>query len=165
MWLLTPRNVPALDSHTRDRYRGYMAQSIFVFDFGTNEETAQQARHKIESWKQGFRLGNKMLVKFDREESSGKDAAGEGGAGKHAAAPKKAAGKKSAEKDKDDGRDKTGRISLLVRLDFSDHEKLSHQRWLDRLPNEEPFKSAKGETVRTGDPEFPKIAEWFESLD
>jgi hypothetical protein len=35
-----------------------MAQSIFVFDFGTNEEAAQQARHKVEGWKQGFRLGS-----------------------------------------------------------------------------------------------------------
>jgi hypothetical protein len=58
-----------------------------------------------------------------------------------------------------------GRVQLLLRLDFSDHEKLSHQRWLDRIPNEEPFKSAKGETIRTGDPEFPKTAERFEALD
>jgi hypothetical protein len=139
-----------------------MAQSIFVFDFGTNEEAAQQARHKIESWKQGFRLGNKMLVKFDRAEFDG---AQEGAAARPGAAPKKAAGKKSAESDKHDDTLSSSRISLLVRLDFSEHEKLSHQRWLDRVPNEEPFRSAKGETVRTGDPEFPKIAERFESLD
>jgi len=142
-----------------------MAQSILVFDFGTNEEAAQQARHKIESWKQGFRLGNKMLVKFDREESPEKDDAGESAAGKNASAPKKATGKNSVEKDQDGAQQKAGRVSLLVRLDFSDHEKLSHQRWLDRVPNEEPFKSAKGETLRTGDPEFPKVAERFESLD
>jgi hypothetical protein len=142
-----------------------MAQSIFVFDFGTNEEAAQQARHKIDSWKQGFRLGNKMLVKFDREESSGKEDAQEGASAKHPSAGKKPAGKKSAEKSDEQKSDGSGRVSLLVRLDFSDHEKLSHQRWLDRVPAEEPFKSAKGETVRTGDPEFPKIAERFESLD
>jgi hypothetical protein len=54
---------------------------------------------------------------------------------------------------------------VLVRLDFSDHEKLSHQRWLDRIPAEEPFKSAKAETVRTGDPEHPKVAQRFDLLD
>jgi hypothetical protein len=145
-----------------------MAQSIFVFDFGTDEEAAQQARHKIDSWKQGFRLGNKMLVKFEREESSEKGDVEEDSPAKQASAGKKPAGKKSAEKDKDDDKQKgerSGRVCLLVRLDFSDHEKLSHQRWLDRVPAEEPFKSAKGETVRTGDPEFPKIADRFESLD
>jgi hypothetical protein len=141
-----------------------MAQSIFVFDFGTNEEAAQQARHKIESWKQGFRLGNKMLVKFEREELPEPDEVEDGASTKHAAAGKKAATKKSSEKSekKEEG---SGRVALLVRLDFSDHEKLSHQRWLDRVPNEEPFKSAKGETLRTGDPEFPKAAERFESLE
>ena len=56
-------------------------------------------------------------------------------------------------------------MRLLLRLNFSDHEKLSHQRWLDRIPAEEPFKSVKTETVRTGDPEFPAIAELFDSLD
>ncbi|HWZ53439.1 MAG TPA: hypothetical protein VNV84_01715, partial [Candidatus Acidoferrales bacterium] len=45
-----------------------MAHSYLVFNFGTDEETAQQARHKIEAWKQGFRLGNKMLLKFERVE-------------------------------------------------------------------------------------------------
>jgi hypothetical protein len=139
----------------------YMAQSIFIFDFGTNEEAAQQARHKIEGWKQGFRLGNKMMVKFEREEIAAKSDGGEGAQAKQA---KKAAEKKSAEM-KDEGAEAPSHVRLLVRLDFSEHEKLSHQRWLDRIPGEEPFKSAKGETVRTGDPEHPKVAERFESLD
>ena len=43
-----------------------MAQTYMIFDFGTNEELAQQARHKIEGWKQGFRLGEKMSMKFER---------------------------------------------------------------------------------------------------
>ncbi len=47
-----------------------MAQSILIFDFGTNEEAAQQARHKVDGWKQAFRLGDKMLLKFHREESA-----------------------------------------------------------------------------------------------
>ena len=58
-----------------------------------------------------------------------------------------------------------GSVRVLVRLDFSDHEKLSHQRWLDRIPNEEPFKSAEAETIRSGDAAHPKTVELFESLD
>jgi hypothetical protein len=133
-----------------------MAQSIFIFDFGTNEEAAQQARHKVEGWKQGFRLGNKMTLKFERE-----DVAAEGGSNGEASSKpaKKAAAKKN------EAEEPASRVKLLVRLDFSDHEKLSHQRWLDRIPTEEPFKSAKAETVRSGDPEHPKVAERFELLD
>jgi hypothetical protein len=135
-----------------------MAQSIFVFDFGTNEEAAQQARHKIEGWKQGFRLGDKMTLKFDREYAAAE------GNGPGGPAAKKSAEKKTAEK-KSDGTEGATHVRVLVRLDFSDHEKLSHQRWLDRIPAEEPFKSAKAETVRTGDPEHPKVAERFDLLD
>jgi hypothetical protein len=139
-----------------------MAQSIFVFDFGTNEEAAQQARHKIDGWKQGFRLGNKMMLKFEREEIEAKDDGEEVAlAGKPA---KKAGQKKTADK-KAESEEAPSRVKLLLRLDFSDHEKLTHQRWLDRIPNEEPFKSAKAETVRSGEPEHPKVAERFESLE
>lgn len=137
-----------------------MAQSIFIFDFGTNEEAAQQARHKIEGWKQGFRLGEKMTLKFDREDAAAQGDGEDGAPAKHA---KKPAEKKSGEK-KGDG-DGTTRVRVLVRLDFSEHEKLSHQRWLDRIPGEEPFKSAKAETIRSGDPEHPKLAERFDLLD
>lgn len=138
-----------------------MPQSIFIFDFGTNEEAAQQARHKIDGWKQGFRLGDKMVLKFEREEVGAKGESEESAAAKPA---KKSAGKKSAEKEGDGGEPAT-RVKLLLRLAFSDHEKLTHQRWLDRIPNEEPFKSVKSETVRSGDPEHAKVAERFESLD
>lgn len=142
-----------------------MAQSIFIFDFGTNEEAAQQARHKVDGWRQGFRLGNKMLLKFDRAESPG-DGESEGSVAVKEAAPGKSAGKKSAGKEEKAEKEKpAANVRLLVRLDFSDHEKLSHQRWLDRIPAEEPFKSAKTQTVRTGDPEFSKTAELFDSLD
>jgi hypothetical protein len=139
-----------------------MPQSIFIFDFGANEEAAQQARHKVAGWKQGFRLGDKMLLKFERTNSR-EEAPAASGTEAPKAARAKSEGKKSksgAEKSND-----SDKIRLLVRLSFSDHEKLSHQRWLDRLSAEEPFKSAKSETVRTGDPEFPKIAELFDSLD
>ena len=100
-----------------------MPQSIFIFDFGTNEEAAQQARHKIDGWKQGFRLGNKMMLKFEREEIEAKD---DGEEVAVAAKPaKKSAQKKAAEK-KDEGEEAPSRVKLLLRLDFSDHEKLSH---------------------------------------
>lgn len=161
------------------RYKRCMAQTIMVFDFGTNEEAAQQARHKIDGWKQGFRLGDKMLCKFEREDTtqapSGEDGdeaaqaeeVGEGTkSGKKGKSKKprakeaKNSGKEASEKD-----ESTGRVRVFVRLGFSDHEKLSQQRWLDRIPAEEPFKSAKGETIRHSDPEFAKSAEIFESLD
>ena len=109
-----------------------MAQSYLIFDFGTNEETAQQARHRIEGWKQAFRLGGKMQLKFERKEPEKKN----GGE----------------------------RIRLLVRLDFSDHERLSHQRWLDRIPSEAPFKDASPQVVRNGESDFDKTAELFDSL-
>ena len=139
-----------------------MSQSILIFDFGSNEDAAQQGRHKIDAWKQGFRLGNKMLLKFDRDESPDEQPSKHSGgsAGESAAAKKPG---KAVEND--EAAKKDPRVRLFVRLDFSDHEKLSHQRWLDRIPSEEPFKSAKGQTVRTGDPEFLKTAEHFESMD
>jgi hypothetical protein len=116
-----------------------MAHSYLVFDFGTNEEAAQQARHRIEGWKQGFRLDKKMLMKFEREAAE-------------------AAAKGDAEKNEE-------RVRLFLRLDFSDHEKLTHHRWLERIPGEEPFKSASGEVIRSGDPAFDKTAERFETLE
>jgi hypothetical protein len=139
-----------------------MAQTILIFDFGTNEEAAQQARHKVEAWKQGFRLGNKILLKFERVENEPKPA-GDVDEAKPAQGKKAAAHKKSSAKDeKDDGTN--AQVKLLVRLDFSDHEKLSHQRWLDRIPTEEPFKSAKAEIIRQGQPGFAEAAELFDSL-
>jgi len=116
------------------RYTQHMAQSFLIFDFGPNEEAAQQARHKVDGWKQAFRLDKKLLLKFDREE------------------PEKP------------GSD-NGAIRLIVRLDFSDHERLSHQRWLDRIPAEEPFKDAHPKVIRQGDAEFTTTAGRFDALD
>jgi len=144
-----------------------MAQSILIFDFGTNEEAAQQGRHKVDAWQQGFRLGKKILLKFDRKESNdGADAAT--GDANEASATKGKPAKKSSAKAKSasagDGKAASG-VRLLIRLDFSDHEKLTLQRWLDRIPSEEPFKSAKGETIRHADAAFAATAELFDSLD
>ncbi len=133
-----------------------MAHDFLIFDFETNEEAAQQARHKVEGWTQGFRLGKKMLLKFEREDAKGPN-------GEETASGAKAGGKKKAAA-KDNSASEPTKVRVLVRLDFSEHEKLSHQRWLDRIPNEEPFKSAKAEIIQQGDPEFAETAELFDSL-
>jgi hypothetical protein len=132
-----------------------MAHDFLIFDFGTNEEIAQQARHKVEGWTQGFRLGKKMLLKFEREAAD--DSADSAKAEKPSAPKKKSATKA-------DAAEPSAKVRVLVRLDFSDHEKLSHQRWLDRIPAEEPFKSAKTEIIRQGQPGFTEAAALFDSL-
>jgi len=159
-----------------------MSDSILIFDFGTNEEAAQQARHKLETWKQAFRLGNKISLKFEREELEGAGAApataspedaGEKAPAKSAKGKSKAAGKKKGsakaraeEESAEPGEsEQPARTHLLVKLAFSDHEKLTQQRWLDRIPSEEPFKSAKPEVVRHSDAAFADASNRFDSLD
>ena len=126
-----------------------MPQSYMIFDFGTNEEAAQQARHRLEGWKQAFRLDKKMQLKFERQ-----------------AAEKPEGGEQSKEKGKkaEEGPDGSERIRLLIRLDFSDHERLSHHRWLERIPAEEPFKEAQPQVIRHGEDGFAATAELFDSL-
>ena len=155
-----------------------MPHSFLIFDFGANEEAAQQARHRIDGWKQGFRLDKKLQLKFERKES-------EAGAVEAAAAspkPAKAAKAAPAGKGKAKSRAKSkaseepaakeapeasngADVRLIVRLDFSDHEKLSHQRWLERIPSEEPFKGARPRVIRTGEPDFKATSDLFDSLD
>jgi len=150
-----------------------MAHSFLLFDFGGNEDAAQQARHRIDGWKQGFRLDKKLQVKFERKEPEGKPD------GAPTARPK--TGKSAAKmKAKPDAKSKSAgepaseansvtansaQIRLIVRLDFSDHEKLSHQRWIERIPAEEPFKDANPRIVRAGEPEFKATADLYDSLD
>src|SRR5882762_2729624 len=45
-----------------------MAQTYLLFDFGPDEKKVQQARHKLESWKQAFRLDKKLQYKLEREQ-------------------------------------------------------------------------------------------------
>jgi hypothetical protein len=147
-----------------------MAHSFLIFDFGGNEEVAQQARHRIEGWKQGFRLDKKLQVKFNRKEADGKSVASAANAAKPAKKAKgKASGKAKAEDaTESDGNSVSGapsQVHLIVRLDFSDHEKLSHQRWLDRIPTEEPFKTAHPRVVRAGEPDYKATSDLFDSLD
>lgn len=150
-----------------------MAHSFLIFDFGGNEDAAQQARHRIDGWKQGFRLDKKLQVKFERKEPGAKpDAA--------TAAPPKAAKSGAKGKAKPGGKSKSvgesasetdsvqanaAQIRLIVRLDFSDHEKLTHQRWIERIPVEEPFNAANPRIVRAGEPEFKATSDLFDSLD
>lgn len=156
------------------RYTNSMAHTFLIFDYGVNEQDAQDARHTLEGWKQAFRLDKKLLVKFERSGADGKDDAEENDAedkeitGKKAVDKKPGAlssKKKSKSKSSETSGDSGEHIRLLVRLDFSDHEKLSYQRWLDRVPADEHFKNASPKIVRPGEPEFAKTAELFDSLD
>ena len=144
--------------------------SILIYDFGSNEEAAQQARHKIESWQQGLRLGKKVLFKFDRKDSADGEESGAGEDSEKASANAKPAKKKAAAKSKDkepaeSDAPASENIRLVIRLGFSDHEKLIQQRLLDRFAAEEPFKSAQGETIRQGSATYAESAELFDSLD
>jgi hypothetical protein len=158
-----------------------MAHTYLLFDFASEQE-AQQARHKLESWKQAFRLDKKLLYKLDREESPETDADGEVHA-KHAAEdePKKSAKssakssksakaktkskKSSAKDDESEASASNGKVSLVVRLYFSGHEKLTEQRMLDRIPSEEPFKDASPRIIHQGEPQFDELVQQFESLE
>jgi len=150
-----------------------MAYSFLIFDFGGNEDAAQQARHRIEGWRQGFRLDKKLQLKFDRKELEAKQdpaaepvsKASKGSSKGKAASKTKAKFAGPAESEADANAPSASEIRMIVRLDFSDHEKLSHQRWLERIPTEEPFKAANPKVLRPGGPEFEKTEELFDSLD
>jgi hypothetical protein len=131
-----------------------MAQTFLVFDFGSDEELAQQARHKVDGWKQGFRLDKKVLLKFKRSEPAEDQEEAQG---------EEKSGSKSRRK-KPAGNSAKENVQLIIRLDFSDHERLSHQRWLERIPAEAPFKDAQSKIIRQNDAEFAGTAEQFDSL-
>src|SRR5260370_13112303 len=107
-----------------------MAHDFLIFDFDTNEEAAQQARHRVEGWTQGFRLGKKMLLKFEREEGNELKEAGNSGA--------KTASNKTKSATKENATEAAGRARALIRLDFSEHENLSHQPYPNRIPPAQP---------------------------
>lgn len=132
-----------------------MAHTYMLFDFGADEGKAQQARHKLESWKQAFRLDKKLQFKFDRGESPAPEAAEK---------PERPKSKAKA-KTPDVASDKNGNVKLLVRLYFSAHEKLSAQRWTERIPSEEPFKGAAPKVIHEGETEFLDVLARFDRLD
>ena len=149
-----------------------MAQTYLLFDLGSDEEKVQQARHKLEGWKQAFRLDKKLQYKLEREqspESSSTEAKSEAKEEPAKAEKSKSAkGKaKSKSKPKSDAAqsENHGPVKLFVRLYFSGHEKLSEQRWIDRIPTEDPFKGSSPKIVREGEPAFDETLKQFDALE
>ena len=154
-----------------------MPHTYLLFDFATDEEKAQLARHKLETWKQAFRLDKKLLYKFDRA-TSGDGAQPSSEEEKPAKAAKEAKAKRAAKsKSKSKARSESDEteaapkeassrepVKLLIRLDFSSHEKLSEQRWIDRIPTEDPFQAASPKLIKPNDAEFAETEKQFEDL-
>ena len=140
-----------------------MAHVYLLFAFAKDEEKAQQARHKLESWKQAFRLDKKLLYKIERVAAPG----GDGDAKPAPAKAEKAKGKKKggASAEAEEKGAPNEEIRLLVRLGFSGHEKLSEERWVQRIPSEEPFRDASPVVVKPGEANFEATEKQFEELD
>jgi hypothetical protein len=140
-----------------------------LFDFGADEETAQKARHKLEGWKQAFRLDKKVQFKFDRGEAASPAVAeNPERPDKTEKSPKSAKAKPKAHaKAQAAGAapETNGDVKLLVRLYFSAHEKLSEQQWLDRIPSDELFKDAAPKVIHEGETGFPDAVARFDRLD
>jgi hypothetical protein len=162
-----------------------MAHIYFSFDFGTDEVKAQLARHKLEMWKQAFRLDKKMLYKFERSEE-GDEAAERAEAGlkpgtasekreastkKETTAEKKSGkaaktGKSKTEAESDEpGAASNGNVKLYLRLAFSAHEKMTEERLLKKIPSEDPFSELSPKAVKDQDAEFGALEAKFDSLD
>jgi hypothetical protein len=157
-----------------------MSHTYIQFDFGTDEEKAQEACHKLDIWKQTARLDKKLLYKLERDEDSAAEASVEPEKSEKAEKAEKAT---HAEKGKSKGKAKTSaaqtekaatpsaksektatptaKLTLFIRLYFSSHEKLSEQRWIDRIPSEEPFKGASPKIIRKDDAEFEQADAHF----
>jgi hypothetical protein len=146
-----------------------MAQTYLLFDFGSDEAKVQQARHKLESWKQAFRLDKKLQYKLEREQSPESEPSAKAETEPAKAEKSKAGKSKSNPKAKSSeasaANENHGPVKLLVRLYFSGHEKLSEQRWLDRIPTEEPFKSASPKIIRENEPQFGDVLKQFDTLE
>jgi len=146
-----------------------MAHIYITFDFGRDEEKAQQARHKLDGWKQAFRLDKKLLYKFERppQQDGAPSAAEQKETGKtqKAASSKgdKAGGAKGKEQKEEQAADSP--VKLHLRLAFSGHEKMTEERWLKRIPAEEPFREAAPATVRASDRTFAEMEGKFEALE
>ena len=137
-----------------------MPHIYMQFDFGKDEEKAQLARHKLEVWKQAFRLDKKLIYKFDRATD-----------GAPAEEPVAATTEKSKAKSKGKTHDESEApksnetVKLLLRLGFSNHEKLSEQRWVQRIPTEEPFLAASPKVLKPGDAQYSDTEKQFEELN
>ena len=91
-----------------------MPHIYMQFDFGKDEEKAQLARHKLETWKQAFRLDKKLLYNFERT-ADGVSAAAEAVAAK--SEKPKAKGKSKA-KEEPEAPTSNETVRLLLRLGF-----------------------------------------------
>lgn len=136
-----------------------MAHIYLLFDFAKDEEKAQQARHKLEGWKQAFRLDKKLLYKLERI-----GAAPTEDAPKPAKAEKPKGKPKATAEAEDAPAAPEETVRLIVRLGFSGHEKLSEQRWVQRIPAEEPFHAATPKLVKPDDAHFAETERQFEDL-
>jgi hypothetical protein len=128
------------------------------------------SRAKLEGWKQAFRLDKKLQYRLERGEEEAKSATE---SAQKAAEPAKAEKPKPKTKSKakhakaeasEEASPANGKVNLLVRLYFSGHEKLTEQRWLDRIPSEDPFKEASPRVVRQGEEQFDEVVKQFDSL-
>jgi len=138
-----------------------MAHVYLLFQFAQDEEKAQQARHKLEGWKQAFRLDKKLLYKMERTLVAPAD-----GNAEPAKAEKENAKQKDSANAEANGKAAANEaIKLLVRLGFSGHEKLSEERWVQRIPSEEPFRDASPVVVKPGEADFEATEKQFEELD
>ena len=148
-----------------------MAQTYLLFDFGSDEAKVQQARHKLDGWRQAFRLDKKLQFKFDRGEAAASEKSTQPApAPAPAPAPDSSKGKAAKAKGKSKAAEtpaaeQNGEVKLFVRLYFSPHEKLSEQRWIERIPAEEPFKGASPKIVQEGATDFTDVLNRFDSLD
>ena len=160
-----------------------------TFDFGTDEEKAQLARHKLDGWKQAFRLDKKLLYKFERpaapaetdgeakreaneegDELTNTDAAKPekgGKSGKAGKAEKKASTKEKANVDDEEkiAAAAAGPVKLHLRLAFSGHEKMTEERWVKRIPGEQPFSEAEPKVLMPSEAGFGEIEGKFDSLE
>jgi hypothetical protein len=155
-----------------------MAHTYMVFEFPI-EEKAQQARHKLEGWKQAFRLDKKLQVKFDRgdeatteaEETTAEHESADADEPKKAAKSKSGASKssKSAKSKKHEESDEepadSGPVKLFVRLYFSNHEKITEQQWFDRIPADDLFKVAHPHVIHEKDAAFDETLKQFDTLE
>jgi hypothetical protein len=145
-----------------------MAHIYMTFDFGADEEKAQQARHKLDGWKQAFRLDKKLLYKFERPAQEGDGtphAEAEAAKAEKPAKGAKSGGAKAKAKAEEKPSKPAGPVKLHLRLAFSGHEKMTEERWLKRIPSELPFKDAAPETIESSDASFAEMEGRFESLE
>lgn len=138
-----------------------MPIALLTFDFGADEEAAQQARHRLEAWRQALRLGDRVKFRFERHAP-----APPGDAAPPMEKPKKKAGRKQDEPEAQpaSAAPESERLRVLVRLEFSDHEKLSYHRWLERIPAEEPFRAAAKQMLSRGQEGFDEALRLFDEL-